>query len=238
MNTIALVLLLPWLAGFAAFVGGALAWAAHKKRLLRRESTLRGIVAFGGGILVAAIAFALLPEATKHLAPLWLGVVFVAGGVSFCILDVRVSASEGMGAQFMAMLMDFVPEAISLGALFGHDHRLGYLIAGFIGLQNLPEGFNAFREIREHGGKARDTLLLLAGVSLLGPITALIGYAVLQDIEVVTASIMSFAAGGILYIVFQDIAVQSRLDGKPGPALGAVLGFAIGMVGNQLLTTV
>jgi hypothetical protein len=53
----------------------------------------------------------------------------------------------GSKAQFMAMLMDFVPEAIALGALFGHNHRAGILLALFIGAQNLPEGFNSYHEI-------------------------------------------------------------------------------------------
>jgi len=47
-------------------------------------------------------------------------------------------------AQFLAMLMDFLPEALALGAVFGHDRRLGVLLAAFIGAQNLPEGFNSF----------------------------------------------------------------------------------------------
>ena len=58
---------------------------------------------------------------------------------------------------------------------------------------------------------------------------------VLQDKEPLTAGIMSLAAGGILYLVFQDIAVQAREDGHFAPALGAVLGFSVGMVGNQLI---
>jgi ZIP family zinc transporter len=47
---------------------------------------------------------------------------------------------------------------------------------------------------------------------------------------------MSFAAGGILYLVFQDIAPQSKMQRHWAPPLGAVLGFAVGMVSNQLLS--
>ena len=32
-------------------------------------------------------------------------------------------------SQFMAMLMDFIPEAIALGAVFANDHRTGLLLA-------------------------------------------------------------------------------------------------------------
>jgi ZIP family zinc transporter len=104
--------------------------------------------------------------------------------------------------------MDFLPEAISLGAVFGHNHRLGILLAVFIGAQNLPEGFNSFREIVASGARPRAALTALLAISLLGPIAACMGYLFLQDHAKLTAGIMSFAAGGILYIIFQDIAPE------------------------------
>ena len=48
-------------------------------------------------------------------------------------------------------------------------------------------------------------------------------------------AIMLFAAGGILYLVFQDIAPQARLARHWGPPLGAVFGFALGLLGTMLV---
>jgi len=48
----------------------------------------------------------------------------------------------------------------------------------------------------------------------------------------VLGAVMLFAAGGILYLLFQDIAPQARLERHWAPALGAVAGFAAGMLGN------
>jgi ZIP family zinc transporter len=50
-----------------------------------------------------------------------------------------------------------------------------------------------------------------------------------------TACIMSFASGAILYLVFQDIAPESKMSRRWTPPLGAVLGFVVGMVGKQLI---
>ncbi len=69
----------------------------------------------------------------------------------------------------------------------------------------------------------------------MGPIAALLGYYLLVEMEIVTASIMSFAAGGILYLVFQDIAPKSSLKRHFTPSIGAVLGFLLGMIGQQIL---
>jgi len=230
------IVLVSWIAGLTAFGGGLLAVATKQVAWLRQDGPFyHGMIAFGGGILVAAVTFALLPEALDQLNVLILAATFLAGGTVFALVDKAIGRAKGVGTQFLAMLIDYVPEAISLGAVFGHDHTLGLLLASFIAAQNLPEGYNAFLEITSQGSSTRSTLGTLLGASLLGPLAAFVGYTWLQDIKVVTAGIMSFASGGILYLVFQDIAVQAKIDGHAAPAFGAVLGFAVGMIGNELI---
>ncbi|HPQ28434.1 MAG TPA: hypothetical protein PLQ82_08125, partial [Desulfobacteraceae bacterium] len=79
------------------------------------------------------------------------------------------------------------------------------------------------------------TLTALFAISLLGPVAACTGYYFLQNHPDLTAGIMCFAGGGILYLIFQDIAPQSKMRRHWTPPLGAVLGFAFGMLGKQLL---
>ena len=235
MNQLVLVVLASWVAGGTAFVGGLLARLEGTAETKAKRELVHGVVAFGGGLLAAAIAFALVPQGLLELPPIALAGTFCLGGGAFCWLDAALTASGGTKAQFMAMLMDFLPEAISLGAVFGHNHRLGVLLAAFIGAQNLPEGFNAFREIVASGAKPRPALKALLAISLLGPLAACTGYFFFQDQPKLTATIMNFAAGGILYLIFQDIAPQSTMRRHWAPPLGAVLGFAVGMVGKQLI---
>jgi len=47
---------------------------------------------------------------------------------------------------------------------------------------------------------------------------------------------MLFAAGGILYSVFQDIAPQAKLDRHWLPALGAIAGFMLGLAGHMIIS--
>jgi ZIP family zinc transporter len=235
MSQLTIIIIASWLAGFAAFGGGVIAWATDGANTDTKREVTHGIIAFGGGILIAAVAFALLPKAMVALSPVGLGATFCAGGLLFCVLDAHLSRSGNTKAQFLAMLMDFLPEALALGAVFGHDHRLGVLLAAFIGAQNLPEGFNAFREMTNVGIRSRMALMTLLAVSLLGPVVACTGYFFLQNHAKVTASIMTFAGGGIMYLIFQDIAPQSKIRKNWIPALGAVLGFAVGMIGKQLV---
>jgi ZIP family zinc transporter len=235
MTELSIIVIAAWAAGLAAAVGGIVAWHGAGLDAGNKSEIAHGVIAFGGGILVAAVVFALLPRGMAVLSPLSLGGAFCAGGLLFCVLDAYMSRRGGIKAQFMAMLMDFLPEALALGAMFGHDRQLGMLLAAFIGAQNLPEGFNAFRETVAAGVKRRYALLGLLAASLLGPIAACTGYFFFQDQAELTAGIMAFASGGIIYLIFQDIAPQAKLRRHWAPALGAVLGFAIGMIGKQLI---
>jgi len=132
------------------------------------------------------------------------------------------------------MLLDFLPESIALGAAARIDVNIVYLLAGLIALQNLPEGFAAYREMRE-GVAPRRLWLLLLVAPLVGPLAAWAGFAWLSTSNGTLGLIMLFCSGGILYLIFQDIAPRAHLQHRDFPAIGAVSGFLLGMVGTMLL---
>ena len=70
---------------------------------------------------------------------------------------------------------------------------------------------------------------------LLGPISGLIGYYLLALFPRMVGLIMLFAAGGILYLTFQDIAPQAKLERRWAPSLGAVLGFVFGLIAQMVI---
>ena len=134
------------------------------------------------------------------------------------------------------MLSDFVPEALALGAAFSTGSSVGPLLAGLIAIQNLPEGFNAYREMTESGRiKGRPVIVAFSLMALLGPLSGLLGFFLLGQLPHLLGVIMLFASGGILYVVFQDIAPDARVENRWTPALGAVVGFLLGLVGNMLV---
>lgn len=69
----------------------------------------------------------------------------------------------------------------------------------------------------------------------IGPLLGILGWIYLSSNMSVLGAIMLYAAGGILYLIFQDIAPQSKLKRHWGPPLGAVLGFSIGLIGYAYL---
>jgi zinc transporter, ZIP family len=230
------IILFTLVAGACIPVGGLVA-SLERIRPRWLESELRhSIIAFGGGILVAAVALVLVPEGTRYLdQPVVSATTVILGGVCFFMVESASGSKRREKPQLLAMLLDFLPESLALGGIFAAGSEAAPLLALFIGLQNLPEGFNAYRELLS-GDQAtpRKTLLMMTALVPLGPIFALIGYSFLSDHTPILGAIMLFASGGILYLIFQDIAPQSRMQRHWAPPLGAVLGFCIGMLGNNL----
>jgi len=222
-------------AGITIFIGGVLGSILEKYSTRTIEAyILHWTVAFGGGLLVAAVAFVLVPSAVEVLSIPTFSTIFLAGAFVFFLIDKAIETKGGLLAQTMAMLMDFIPEAIALGALFVKNHKLGILLAFFIGLQNLPESFNAYFDLRKSNHSSGKILMIFLGIGCVGVICALIGKDLLAEHVKLTDSIMLFAAGGILYLIFQDIAPQSKIRNHWEPALGASLGFLVGMIGTKI----
>jgi ZIP family zinc transporter len=235
VSTVAIVVLYTTLAGAAIPLGGALASIERLRPRWLEQELRHGVLAFGGGVLLAAVALVLVPEGTRHLSPAGTATSLLAGGGVFLLLDRGLARRGTPASNLLATVLDFAPEAIALGALITEQPRLGALLAMFIAMQNLPEGFNAYRELTASGERRGRVLTVLAAAVLVGPACGLLGLWTLSDAPQITAVIMVFASGGILYLMFQDIAPQARLDRAWGPPLGAVLGFCFGVVGNQLL---
>jgi ZIP family zinc transporter len=231
------ILLLTLLAGLSMPLGAVIARVERIRPRWLEHEFRHSVIAFGGGALLSAVALVLVPDGIEHLSTQSALYWFLLGGLAFMIIDVLLNLFKTSASQLIAMLSDFIPESIALGATFALGGSNGLLLALLIGLQNLPEGFNAFRELRQSSHySAKRIIITFALMALLGPLAGLIGYFWLSAYPSVIAAIMLFAAGGILYSVFQDIAPQAKLTRHWGPPMGAVIGFASGIVGHMLTT--
>lgn len=237
-NALLNVVVFTLLAGLAMPIGAACAHIEHIQKKWLKQELLHGIVAFGGGALFAAVALVLVPEGIEHISATTAIVAFLAGGLAFMLLDIILVKHNTPASQLAAMLADFIPESIALGAAFAYGSSTGFLLAMLIGLQNLPEGFNAYRELKAGAGlPAKRIIGMFALMSLLGPLAGVLGFAILADFPNLLGAMMLFAGGGILYCVFQDIAPEAKLERHWAPSLGAVLGFALGLAGHMLSST-
>ena len=236
MSDLQLTLLLTLMAGIAMPVGALLARIERIHPNWLEQEFRHTVIAFGAGALLCAVALVLVPEGTESLSIPAACISFISGALTLMGLDIWLSRRKTSASQLVAMLSDFLPEAIALGATLVSSPSAGILLAIIITLQNLPEGFNAYREMRRHTSFSASRIISSFTIAaLFGPLMGFIGYSFLADQHSVVGAIMLFAAGGILYLIFQDIAPQVKLKNHWAPPLGAVAGFVLGMLGHMLL---
>lgn len=194
------------------------------------------ITAIGAGALIGAVALVLVPEGVKKQSDAMSLLTFAAGGIGFMLLDIRLAKTKSNSSQLVATMSDFVPEAIVLGVALTRSLNEALFLTVIIIAQNFPEGYAAYNALNDEGKTPPRKLLkwfLLLG--LTGPIYSLLGTFVFINSPEVLGGLMTFSAGGILYIVFQDVAPKVQLERHWLPPLGAVLGFLVGLIGNVLL---
>jgi ZIP family zinc transporter len=236
MTDLQRIILYSFFSGSTVFLGGVLAYyfGRHVKSGLIKTEIIHSSIAFGGGILFAAVGLVLIPEGISAVPLTPMILFFSAGVVLFFFIDRYLERRGGTLAQLLGMMLDFVPESIALGAVFASNTKLGVLLAIIIGIQNFPEAFNAYLDLKVTF-TASKCLLIFFLLSFSGVISALTGYYFLSGMPMTIGALMLLSSGGLIYLIFQDIAPMSQLKKSRVPALGASLGFLVGMIGLKML---
>jgi ZIP family zinc transporter len=231
------IIIYSGISGITVFIGGAIAnyFNSHFKESVRKNEIIHTFMSFGAGIILSALALVLIPTGLEGLNLVEFILSFLTGTLIFMFINKSLEKKGGKTATLLAMLMDFIPESIALGAVFATDTSMALLLAIFIGLQNLPEAFNSFRDMVKSGFTVKKTLLIFFIISFFGIISALLGHFLLANSPYITNHLMTFASGGILYLLFQDIIPESKLEKNYLTSLGASIGFLVGVIGEKII---
>lgn len=228
-------MLLALVAGLSIPLGALASAHARLSSACRRHELDSFVSYFGGGALMAAVALVLVPYGLERASVTAAVIAFLSGGLVFWQVDRWARRRGGAASNFTGMLLDFIPEAIVLGAAAVAGAGSPVLLAALIALQNMPEGFSSQHEMQQAAVPRRRLWMMLGLAPLAGPLAAWAGYTLFAEAEQPLAWLMLWCSGGILYLIFQDIAPQARLRHHDFPAVGAVSGFLLGMVGVMLL---
>ena len=236
MNGFVAMLLYTTFAGTCILIGGLTARIERVRPRWLEEELRHSIIAFGGGVLISAVALVLVPEGSLLVSSTWAApLLLIAGGLAFFAIERFLGLRRRGKPQFMAMLLDYLPESLALGGMFAVGAESAPVLAVLTGLQNLPEAFNAYRELGAlPKASSRRILWKMCATIPLGPAAGALGWIHASQHAAVLGAVMLFSSGGILYLLFQDVAPQSHLNRHWGPALGAVLGFAVSMLAQLL----
>lgn len=221
----------PITAGFLASLAAGLATGvgALPVLLVKKASDrlLDAMMGFAAGVMIAASLFGLLVPSFR-LGGIWVTVTGFVIGIAF--LDRanlviphlhRLRGREGPSATLrrvwlllIAMGIHNIPEGLAVGISFGEDDQTaGLMIAMGIGLQNIPEGLAiAFPLVRE--GYSRWRAVIYATIAgLVEPVWGLVGITLVTAAKSLLPIGLAFAAGAMLYVVFQEIIPESHKRG-------------------------
>ena len=105
MTAFAAMLLYTTASGACILAGGLLARVERIRPLWLEQELRHSIMAFGGGILLAAIAFVLVPEGREFFpSPAWGVALFLLGGVVFMLVERYLATRRRQLPQTMAVL--------------------------------------------------------------------------------------------------------------------------------------
>lgn len=238
-----------FVAGAALLVGAAAGYLAPVPRRV-----VAAVMAFGGGVLISALAFELMDDAFRRggFAPTALG--FVGGAVLYTAatawLDARgarhrkrsdgAQPSEaehpGSGAAIVVgALIDGIPESIAIGVSLIAGAGVSTATVAAIFLSNLPEGLSAAVGMRRAGRSARYVFGLHLAVALASALAALAGYAIFSRFSrAVLAATIAVAAGGILAMLVDTMIPEAYAEGHRLVGLVTVAGFLAAFVLTKL----
>ncbi len=205
--------------------------------------TLGLVMAFGAGVLLSAVSFELVAEATAIGGGTG-GVVvgFFAGAAVFTLGDVMIgrferrrqgdampAAGENSGLPILlGALLDGVPETAVLGLTVLQTGEVGVAMLVAVFLSNLPEGVAATSTLIEGGWTKMSVLRIWVAVVLVSALAAGAGYALLDGASSgIIALVYAFSGGAVLTMLATSMIPEAYE--KAGRAVGfvTVLGFIL-----------
>ncbi|TLS38142.1 ZIP family metal transporter [Pseudalkalibacillus caeni] len=198
------------------------------------------LLAFTAGIMMAASAFSLIPEALDSSNFWVLAVGLLFGAVTLTVLELYIPHID-LGHErrkipfdrkalliISAITLHNLPEGLSVGVSYAsEDEGLGGLIAFAIGLQNAPEGFLVALFLVQQRVNKFKAFLIATMTGAVEIITSLIGYSLTSIFGDLVPYGLSFAAGAMLFIIYKELIPESHGDGH---ARGATFAFIIGLL--------
>ena len=247
--------------GWGLAVAASLLFGGAVAALLKLPDRLAALItAFGGGTLLAAIAFELVPEADERagLAPTALGLL--AGTLIFVAADAYLSRDEerremrraGHAAAAgrttsmprardgatrgesiaVGIFVDGVPESVALGLTIA-EGAVGLALAVGILVGNVVESYGAAQPIVASGRSRRFALTLLAAIGVALAFATVVGGTVLAHAsETLIGSAEAVAAGAVLAVVSISVIPYAFEKVSSEVAIAMVLGF----IGGYLLS--
>lgn len=228
------------LGGGALVLGAAVAWLVPVP-----QRVVAGVMAFGAGVLLSALAFELVEEAAAGggLGATALGML--AGALTYTAANAALERrgarhrkrsggqqpseqeQEGSGtALAVGALLDGVPESVVLGVGLLAGGAVSPTVLAAVFLSNVPEGLSSAAGMQRAGRSAGYVFGVWGGIAAACAVSSAVGYLALQEADpTVVAVITALAAGAILAMLTDTMIPEAVQTTHLATGLIVVLGF-------------
>jgi zinc transporter, ZIP family len=243
--------------GWGLLVGASLVAGALAAAFLRLpERVAATLTAFGGGLLFAAVALELVPEADAEAGPALTAAGLAAGTLIYVGADawlnrepstraMRRSAHAAASGRAMTMprdhaqaargesiaagiFVDGVPESIALGLTIAEGEVGLALLVGIV-LGNVVESYGAAQPILAGGHSRGFALRLLGAIGIALAGATVLGGTVLADASAgLVGTAQAVAAGAVLAVISIAIVPHAFAEVSSRVATATVAGFIAG----------
>jgi ZIP family zinc transporter len=130
-----------------------------------------------------------------------------------------------------------LPEGIAAGVGLGSENTSKALfIALGIALQNIPEGMIIIGPMLSAGVSPRRTFVCALATGVVEVIGTFIGYFAVSLAEIILPFALAFAGGTMLYVISDEMLIETHHDGNQRGATYALLvGFCIMLISEAFL---
>ncbi|MBD8078467.1 ZIP family metal transporter [Cellulosimicrobium arenosum] len=199
------------------------------------------IMAFGAGVLISAVAYDLVEDASRSASG-WVLLAGLAGGaLTFFVGDLLIDRMGGNGrkrstgeqsngsggAIALGTVLDGIPESVVLGSTLVGGNGVSVAMLAAVFLSNLPEAMSATSGLVKSGTSRGRLWLLWGGTTAVSAVAAGVGYLALGSASGATVAVVqAFAAGALLTMLVDTMIPEATEFGGPVTGLVTVLGFA------------
>lgn len=211
-------------------------------------------MAFGAGVLIAALSFELVEEAYQKGGFTSTAVGFFIGGGLFTAANYLVERKgarhrkrsqkqqlseidrKGSGlALAIGALLDGIPEAIAIGVglIDGGTVSVATVVAVFI--SNFPEALSSSSGMKKAGRPKVFILCTWIVISILSGLASIIGFAVFSTLSATAISVtLAIAAGAILCMLADTMIPEAFEHGHNWVGLATLAGFLSAFILTKL----
>lgn len=243
-------------AAWGLIAGSALLLGSSIGYLLPIPQKIIGLImAFGSGVLFSTLAFELINNSFVKGGFLAVVPGFLLGGLVYSLINSFISHLSGTDRTRLTAaqtpknenrnngltiaagaLLDGIPESVAIGITLTKGSSVGLVAVIAVFLSNIPEGLSSAAGMRKSGRSLIFVMVIWASIALLSGIASLAGYLFFNNVsDIITASVLSFAAGAILAMLANTMMPEAYESTHDLTGVVTVLGFLVAFILSKTL---